>query len=75
MSQVDDSELLRPDFDLTTYINRLFPNEQSLAQLDVFIHKLDEEIVFIYLFSYQNRGVARRRAKGRGLIQKKFILG
>lgn len=44
MSQVDDSELIRPDFDLTGYINKLFPTEQSLAQLDVFMKKYDEEI-------------------------------
>jgi hypothetical protein len=45
MANVDDSELLRPDFDLTAYINRLFPTEQSLAQLDAFMAKLDDEIV------------------------------
>uniref|UniRef100_A0A915MLE9 Vacuolar protein sorting-associated protein 53 homolog n=1 Tax=Meloidogyne javanica TaxID=6303 RepID=A0A915MLE9_MELJA len=44
MAQVDDSELIRPDFDLTVYINKLFPTEQSLAQLDVFMKKFDEEI-------------------------------
>ena len=45
MAQVDDSELIRPDFDLSSYINKLFPTEQSLAQLDVFMKKFDEEIV------------------------------
>lgn len=49
ISQMDDSEMMQPDFDMTTYINRLFPTEQSLAQLDVYMDKLDEEIVCHFL--------------------------
>ncbi|KAL3095313.1 hypothetical protein niasHS_007412 [Heterodera schachtii] len=44
LAQVDDSEMLRPDFDLTTYINTIFPTEQSLVHLDSFVKKIDEEI-------------------------------
>uniref|UniRef100_A0A914HZG1 Ribosome biogenesis protein NOP53 n=1 Tax=Globodera rostochiensis TaxID=31243 RepID=A0A914HZG1_GLORO len=44
LSQVDDSELLHLDFDLTTYINTIFPSEQSLVHLDFFGKKVDEEI-------------------------------
>jgi len=55
MAQVDDSELIRPDFDLTVYINKLFPTEQSLAQLDVFMKKFDEEIVFIFRLNFEKK--------------------
>ncbi|KAK0416221.1 hypothetical protein QR680_012354 [Steinernema hermaphroditum] len=38
------TELCRPDLDLTTHINRLFPTEQSLSQLDTIMASIENEI-------------------------------
>ena len=34
-----DDPLEKPDFDLVEYINELFPNEQSLSNLDEIVSK------------------------------------
>ncbi|TKR77009.1 hypothetical protein L596_018061 [Steinernema carpocapsae] len=44
---IDDlctTELCRPDLDLTAHINKLFPTEQSLSQLDSIMASIDNEI-------------------------------
>lgn len=38
------SELCRPDLDLTAHINKLFPTEQSLSQLDSVMQNIEKEI-------------------------------
>ena len=38
------SELCRPDLDLTAHINKLFPTEQSLSQLDHVMQSIEQEI-------------------------------
>uniref|UniRef100_A0A915DXZ3 Vacuolar protein sorting-associated protein 53 homolog n=1 Tax=Ditylenchus dipsaci TaxID=166011 RepID=A0A915DXZ3_9BILA len=38
------SELCRPDLDLTAHINKLFPTEQSLSQLDSVMCNIEKEI-------------------------------
>ncbi|KAI1717145.1 vacuolar protein sorting-associated protein 53 like protein [Ditylenchus destructor] len=38
------SELCRPDLDLTAHINKLFPTEQSLSQLDSVMANIEKEI-------------------------------
>lgn len=38
------TELCRPDIKLNDHINKLFPTEQSLAQLDGIIASLDQEV-------------------------------
>lgn len=45
MNQNNNSELCRPDFDLTAHINKLFPTEQSLSQLDSVIGNIEHEIL------------------------------
>lgn len=37
--------MCRSDFDLTAHINKLFPTEQSLSQLDAVIGNIGQEIV------------------------------
>ncbi|OAD79695.1 hypothetical protein PHYBLDRAFT_27506 [Phycomyces blakesleeanus NRRL 1555(-)] len=39
-----ENPLDSPDFDPTEYINRLFPNEQSLASIDTVVEKLQRKI-------------------------------
>lgn len=34
----------QPDFDPVTYINSIFPTEQSLSNLDDFLNKMETEI-------------------------------
>lgn len=38
------SDLYPPDLDLTSHINKLFPTEQSLSQLDSVIESIDNEM-------------------------------
>lgn len=38
------SDLYPPDLDLTSHINKLFPTEQSLSQLDSVIESIENEI-------------------------------
>lgn len=44
MNDIGYSELCRPDLDLTAHINKLFPTEQSLSQLDNVIDNIEREI-------------------------------
>jgi vacuolar protein sorting-associated protein 53 len=46
-----EDPLDKPDFDLIEYINELFPNEQSLSNIDEVINKDRSRIKYI-IFSY-----------------------
>ena len=46
-----EDPLDKPDFDLLEYINELFPNEQSLSNIDEVINKDRSRIKYI-IFSY-----------------------
>ena len=49
----NDDPLDRPDFDLVEYINELFPNEQSLSNIDEVI---SQDKTRIKLVSFYNTG-------------------
>lgn len=46
-----EDPLDKPDFDLIEYINELFPNEQSLSNIDEVINK-DRSRIKYAIFSY-----------------------
>ncbi len=46
-----EDPLDKPDFDLIEYINELFPNEQSLSNIDEVINKDRSRIKYV-IFSY-----------------------
>lgn len=41
---MSQSELFKPDLDMTGMINKLFPTEQSLSMLDSVVSKIDSEV-------------------------------
>lgn len=44
IDEMSSSELCRPDLDLTAHINKLFPTEQSLSQLDSVMLNIEKEL-------------------------------
>lgn len=44
LDEMAQSELYRPDLDMTTLINKLFPTEQSLSMLDSVVARIEGEV-------------------------------
>jgi vacuolar protein sorting-associated protein 53 len=45
-----EDPLDKPDFDLIEYINELFPNEQSLSNIDEVINKDRSRIKYVHIW-------------------------
>ena len=44
----DDDPFCRPDFDVVSHINSLFPTEQSLSQLEDVMEQVRKVVIFVW---------------------------